>query len=72
MILLLFAMLLAILWVLVPFAVFGIKGLLKQLILEQRRTNALLAGKDSQGVAPVATDADKPTLKNILAEIRKA
>lgn len=70
--LLLFCILLAILWVLVPFALFGIKGLLKELIAEQRRTNALLAGDDSQRVNSVDPDADRPTLKNILAEIRKA
>ena len=34
---------LAILWILVPFAVFGIKGLLRRQIEEQRRTNELLA-----------------------------
>lgn len=34
---------LSILWILVPFAVFGIKGLLRRQIEEQRRTNELLA-----------------------------
>lgn len=39
----LFMLVLAILWLLVPFAVFGIKGLLRQLLAEQRRTNELLS-----------------------------
>ena len=34
---------LSILWILVPFAVFGIKGLLRRQIEEQRRTNEWLA-----------------------------
>jgi hypothetical protein len=34
---------LSILWILVPFAVFGIKGLLRRQIEEQRRTSELLA-----------------------------
>ena len=38
----LFIFILAILWVLVPFAIFGIKPLLKELIVEQRKTQALL------------------------------
>lgn len=38
----LFFFVLAILWILVPFAIFGIKPLLKELILEQRKTQALL------------------------------
>ena len=33
----------AILWVLMPFAVFGLKDLAKSLIAEQQRTNTLLA-----------------------------
>jgi hypothetical protein len=38
----LFFFVLAILWILVPFAIFGIKPLLKELISEQRKTQALL------------------------------
>ena len=37
------ALVLSIMWILVPFAVFGIKGLLRRQIEEQRRTNELLA-----------------------------
>ena len=40
----LFLLLLGILWILVPFAVLGIKPLLRQLLEEQRRTNQLLSG----------------------------
>ena len=38
----LFLFILAILWLLVPFAIFGIKPLLKELVSEQRKTQALL------------------------------
>lgn len=34
--------LIGILWILMPFAIFGTKDLLKQLIREQRKTNELL------------------------------
>lgn len=37
-----FLCILAILWILVPFAVFGVKSLLHSLIAEQRRTNQML------------------------------
>ena len=38
----LFGLLLAVLWILVPFAIFGIKGRLDRLIAEQKRTNDLM------------------------------
>lgn len=38
----LLALLIAILWILMPFAIFGSKPLLRELIAEQKRTNALL------------------------------
>ena len=38
-----FALIVSILWILVPFAVFGIKPLLHDLIAQQKRTNELLA-----------------------------
>lgn len=37
-----FLFIVAVLWFLIPFAIFGIKGLLKEIIYEQRRTNELL------------------------------
>ena len=36
-----------VLWFLIPFAIFGIKGLLKEMIFEQRRTNELLRNPGS-------------------------
>ncbi len=39
----LFFFVLAVLWFLLPFAVFGIKGLAKSLIAEQQITNKLLS-----------------------------
>lgn len=38
-----FSVILAILWILVPFAIFGIKPLLRDLLAEQRKTYAALA-----------------------------
>ena len=59
---------LSILWILVPFAVFGIKGLLRRQIEEQRRTNELLATvaqrqqivADSYAVAPGTVVRERP------------
>lgn len=56
-----FSVILAILWILVPFAIFGIKPLLRDLIAEQRKTYAALATISQQIhtasllVAPAAT-----------------
>jgi predicted Holliday junction resolvase-like endonuclease len=36
-------LILAVLWLVVPFAIFAIKKLLKEILAEQRRTNELLA-----------------------------
>jgi len=38
-----FGLILTVLWILVPFALFGIKPLLRELIAEQRRANELAA-----------------------------
>jgi hypothetical protein len=38
-----FTLFLAILWILVPFAIFGIKPILRDLLKEQRRSNELLS-----------------------------
>ncbi|ATD66834.1 MULTISPECIES: hypothetical protein [Luteimonas] len=54
----LFVGLLAILWVLVPFAIFGIKPLLRELIREQKATQALLT-TISQQVYPLSVEASK-------------
>lgn len=43
--LVLFGILVAVLWIALPFAIFGTKGLLKQLLSEQRKTNALLEAR---------------------------
>lgn len=41
--------LIAILWILMPFAIFGSKDLLRQLIREQHKTNELLQVQIDQG-----------------------
>lgn len=38
-----FGLILTVLWILVPFALFGIKPLLRELVVEQRRANELSA-----------------------------
>lgn len=47
----LFGLVLAILWALMPFAVFGIKDLARSLIAEQKKTNALLEKLHALNVA---------------------
>ena len=41
-VLVILAVIVAILWIFLPFAVFGIKDLARQMITEQKRTNAIL------------------------------
>lgn len=41
-VIIIFLVVLAVLWFLLPFAVFGVKQLLTELIAEQKKTNALL------------------------------
>lgn len=55
----LFVVVLAILWILVPFAIFGIKPLLRDLIREQKATQALLT-TISQQVHPISIEVTKP------------
>ncbi|MEK0265593.1 hypothetical protein QT383_04390 [Stenotrophomonas rhizophila] len=38
------------LWIFVPFAIFGIKGLLREILAEQKRTNEILSR--AHGVSP--------------------
>lgn len=54
-----FSVILAILWILVPFAIFGIKPLLRDLIAEQRKNYAALATIATLLIAP--PDAPRTT-----------
>ena len=54
----LFVGLLAFLWILVPFAIFGIKPLLRELIREQKATQQLLT-TISQQVYPISVEATR-------------
>lgn len=72
----LFLIVLCILWILIPFAIFGIKPLLSAILAELRRANELKAHELSRrdiAVVPVSApvEADRPTLKNILAEVKQ-
>lgn len=51
----LFLLILAILWFLMPFAVFGTKGVLKELIAEQKKTNRLLEEAAARAREPVTS-----------------
>lgn len=54
------AVILFIVWVLLPFAVFGIKPLLESILLEQRKTNAVLMKiLDARTPARPAAGADR-------------
>ncbi|WP_019184167.1 hypothetical protein [Stenotrophomonas bentonitica] len=48
--------LLGLLWVFVPFAIFGIKGLLQQIVAEQRRTNEILSRVHGERLPPAAPE----------------
>lgn len=56
----LFAVVLAILWVLVPFAIFGIKPVLREIAWDNRKTNELLSLLVKQGEAAQARAAQPP------------
>lgn len=47
----LLAFVVAVLWILMPFAVFGTKDLLRQLLREQKRTNELLQAQADRAKA---------------------
>lgn len=57
------ALFIAILWILMPFAIFGTKPLLKTLIAEQKKTNKLLEA---------AAERDKLPTDVVLVSTRKA
>lgn len=64
----LFAIVLAIAWIIMPFAIIGTKPILRELLQEQRRTNDLLAALGRQQAKPadplVADKADRyPSLR---------
>ncbi|MDR7192404.1 hypothetical protein [Luteimonas terrae] len=62
----LFVLVLGILWILVPFAIFGIKPLLRDLIREQKTTQALLT-TISQQVYPISVEVAKPRPSHVEA-----
>lgn len=52
----LLALVIAVLWIFLPFSVFGIKDLAKSLISEQKRTNELLSELVAHNKAHQATE----------------
>lgn len=72
MIWLIFGVVLAILWVLVPFAIFGIKPLLQDILVELRRANAIAEARKAPVSGQSATQADGEEPQGALATIRAA
>ncbi len=75
MIWLIFGVVLAILWVLVPSAIFGIKPLLQDILKELRRANAIAEARaDLERVPIPSAEADEPqgALATIRAAVRQA
>lgn len=75
----LFGLIVAILWILVPFAIFGIKGLLRDILRELRRANELkewemTADRDHYADdSPVAVEPEpNGTIDTIRAAIRES
>jgi Tfp pilus assembly protein PilX len=60
--LVLLGVLVAILWILLPFAVFGMKPLLRTVVEQQRRTNELLARIDASQKSESAFHDTEPGL----------
>lgn len=56
-----FVLVLAVLWILVPFAIFGIKPILRDLFHEQRRTNEALLHLQKQVAAFAMQMRETPT-----------
>ncbi len=52
--LLVLGLILAVVWIFVPFAIMGTKPLLRELLAEQRRTNKLLADLSTRGLPPMS------------------
>lgn len=56
----LFLFILAILWFFLPFAIFGMKGLISELINETKKTNKLLEELGYEVKTPQQSITDKP------------
>ncbi|MBC8772339.1 hypothetical protein [Stenotrophomonas maltophilia] len=67
-------LIMAIVWLFVPFAVLAIRRLLAQLVQKQDETNRLLralaAPASGQAAISAEDDRDRPTIGNILKQVR--
>ncbi len=59
-----------VLWIIMPFSVFGLKRLLRQCIAEQKKTNALLEKMMETNGERVVRERDLPEIKTIDDEPR--
>lgn len=55
-ILMIVGLVIAVLWIFLPFAVFGLKDLVREVLAETRRTNELLKQINDRQAAPKLTD----------------
>lgn len=71
----LLGLVLTVLWIFVPFAIFGIKSLLQEILVELRRANVIADACTPRAGRPAQpTDHDEPqgTLATIRAAVRQA
>jgi len=73
----LLGLVLTLLWILVPFAIFGIKPLLQDILSELRRANAIAEARTpplalGRPVPPAEGDEPQGTLATIRAAVRQA
>lgn len=65
----------AIVWMFVPFAVLAIRRLLVQLVQKQDETNhllrSLIAPTNPQSAPDTSPERDRPTLGNIMKQVRE-
>jgi len=54
-----------VLWIIMPFSVFGLKGLLRQCILEQKKTNYLLETMINSNEERAVRERDLPEIRPI-------
>lgn len=62
-----FLIVLAVLWFLLPFAVFGVKDLLQQILYETKKTNEILV--QLQKIAPVEAPSPNTTPQDKAADV---
>lgn len=68
----LLGLVLTVLWIFVPFAIFGIKPLLQDILVELRRANAIAEARTPPGPSRLAPPVEGEEPQGALATIRAA